>query len=323
MVDDGDQIICVRVLERPLKSDKGLDKWREVANEVMANVERRNTGNRAVRITVELAVGKLHTTFTKMIQIYEPSMLIVGTRGRSLGGMQSLISNRNSFSKWCLQYSPIPVVVVRPSEKREKKREKRAKDPNRQSYAQMLAESGLDMHEANSVSTPNNEQSGTPAMGQEVEVLEPLSKEEEMHKVAAALGLPSRFDPLVKEVDLNERLEELRSKRRGSTSAEASALSSPAGSRGTSPAAGLTRGSGLKAEMEQESGEEGDDDADDEDGDNDEDDEGTGKGKEAANTQMVDDAVKKEKLAKMEKGEAAALAMGRERGSVSSVESAN
>lgn len=81
------------------------------------------------------------------IQLYEPAMLIVGTRGRSLGGLQGLINQRNSFSKWCLQYSPIPVVVVRPTEKRLKKKEKREQDPARQDYARILKESGIHQHE--------------------------------------------------------------------------------------------------------------------------------------------------------------------------------
>jgi hypothetical protein len=29
-----------------------------------------------------------------------------------LVGFHGLGSNRNSFSKWCLQYSPIPVIIV-------------------------------------------------------------------------------------------------------------------------------------------------------------------------------------------------------------------
>lgn len=245
-------------------------------------------------------------------------MLIVGTKGRSLGGMQSLLSNRNSFSKWCLQYSPIPVVVVRPTEKREKKKEKRMNDPNRQSYAAMLAESGG--HEADSLSTPLNEKDGEKKDGREVEVLEPISKEEEMHKVAAALGLPSRFDPMVKEVDLSERLEELRQKRRGSQ--DQSNLSSPAGSRGTSPAAGPRRGSLLKTELQSPGVSDNEADDGDASSEGDDGDDGIRTGETmGANVQAVDDIEKKEKLSKMEKGEAAALARGRERGSVSSVES--
>lgn len=68
--------------------------------------------------------------------IYEPALLIVGTRGRSLGGMQGLLPG--SVSKYCLQQSPIPVIVVRPSSKREKKKQKRLADPTRRSYNHIL-----------------------------------------------------------------------------------------------------------------------------------------------------------------------------------------
>jgi len=58
-------------------------------------------------------------------------MLIVGTRGMSeLKGMFM-----NSVSKYCLQHSPVPVVVVRPENKvkkqQQKKAEKAAKKANR------------------------------------------------------------------------------------------------------------------------------------------------------------------------------------------------
>lgn len=49
-------------------------------------------------------------------------MLIVGTRGMSeLKGMFI-----NSVSKYCLQHSPVPVVVVRPENKVKKQKEKKA-----------------------------------------------------------------------------------------------------------------------------------------------------------------------------------------------------
>lgn len=116
-------------------------------------------------------------------------MLIVGTRGRSLGGVQGLVSNRNSFSKWCLQYSPIPVVVVRPTEKRIKKKNKRGADPSRQDYARILRESGINEHETNPGSSAVElEISNTPDV--------------EAHAVAAALGLPAAFDPTLKPIHL-------------------------------------------------------------------------------------------------------------------------
>lgn len=113
-------------------------------------------------------------------------MLIVGTKGRSLDSVSSAFFNRSSFSKYCLQYSPVPVVVVRPTEKREKKRLKRAQDPSRQSYLQMLPGQ---KHEADSENSSIYE-------------LEPnISAAEEAHRVAIANGLPAKYDPTLKPLD--------------------------------------------------------------------------------------------------------------------------
>lgn len=117
--------------------------------------------------------------------MYQPAILIVGTRGRSLGGIQGLVNARNSFSKYCLQYSPIPVVVVRPTGQRMKKKAKRHKDATRQTYVAMLAAAD-GRHEADNPAT------GT----YELEVQN--SPDEEAHQVAKVLGLPARFDPTIK-----------------------------------------------------------------------------------------------------------------------------
>lgn len=114
-------------------------------------------------------------------------MLIVGTRGRSLGGFQNLVTT--SFSKWCLQYSPIPVVVVRPTEKREKKKKKRLNDPARQNYAQILQDNGQGIHEAN-VNPKDNTYEPT--------MLPSKGADAEAHAVAEALELPAHFDPTIK-----------------------------------------------------------------------------------------------------------------------------
>lgn len=119
-------------------------------------------------------------------------MLIVGTRGRSLGGIQGLVNTRNSFSKYCLQYSPVPVVVVRPTEKRIKKKEKRANDAGRQTYISMLAATN-GKHEADS------EASST------YELETQFSADEEAHQVAKVLGLPASFDPTIKPLQYTTR----------------------------------------------------------------------------------------------------------------------
>lgn len=95
------------------------------------------------------------------------------------------MNTRNSFSKYCLQYSPVPVVVVRPDDKRLKKKEKRTHDPSRQSYAAMLSHNA-GKHEADSESSSL------------FELEKGLSPDEEAHRVAAAIGLPAAFDPLIK-----------------------------------------------------------------------------------------------------------------------------
>lgn len=92
---------------------------------------------------------------------------------------------RNSFSKYCLQYSPVPVVVVRPDEKRQKKREKRDNDPEKRSYRQML-QANKGVHEADSET----------AIDWQIE--SKLSADEEAGKVAKALGLPAKFDPTLR-----------------------------------------------------------------------------------------------------------------------------
>lgn len=119
------------------------------------------------------------------MHMYQPAVLIVGTRGRSLGGIQGLVNSRNSFSKYCLQYSPIPVVVVRPTEKRIKKKLKRANDATRQTYLSMLAATN-GLHEADSEASSS------------YELETQYSPDEEAHQVAKVLGLPARFDPTIK-----------------------------------------------------------------------------------------------------------------------------
>jgi hypothetical protein len=115
-------------------------------------------------------------------------MLIVGTRGRSLGGLQGLVNTRTSFSKYCLQYSPVPVVVVRPTDKRMKKRDRRAVDGSRRTYANMLRSTG-GKHETDIAASDS------------FKFEKSISADEEAHHVASVLGLPAAFDPTVKPID--------------------------------------------------------------------------------------------------------------------------
>ncbi|KAL2164323.1 hypothetical protein VTH06DRAFT_3539 [Thermothelomyces fergusii] len=230
MVDDGDEVICVRVLESPVRPDKN---YLEDAKKLLETIMSKNELNKAISITLEYSVGKLHDTFQQLLAIYNPSMLVVGTKGRTLGGIQGLMNARNSFSKYCLQYSPIPVVVVRPDDKRLKKKEKRSQDPTRQNYAAMLAyNSGK--HEADSDTSSVYEFERS------------ISADEEAHRVAAAIGLPARFDPTIKPY-VHRSARNRRASPPGLSSERAASLSPPP----TPPAA-------ESAEEEEESGDDDD-----------------------------------------------------------------
>lgn len=141
LVDDGDEIVCLRAVEKDssIASDAAVEagKYRKEAEKLFEQVIQKNTQNeKAISLVLELAVGKVQDIIQRMIRIYEPAILIVGTRGRNLGGMQGLLPG--SVSKYCLQQSPIPVIVVRPTTKREKKKKKRLADPARRNYNHIL-----------------------------------------------------------------------------------------------------------------------------------------------------------------------------------------
>lgn len=122
------------------------------------------------------------------INIYSPACLIVGTRGRSLGGIQGLLPG--SVSKYCLQNSPVPVIVVRPTAKRDKKKRKRLADPNRRTYMGILEQSGANGSQMLHKSERDKligQHGGDPT-------------EKEAEAVAQAIGLPGTFSAFRKPV---------------------------------------------------------------------------------------------------------------------------
>ncbi|KAK6539838.1 hypothetical protein TWF694_008684 [Orbilia ellipsospora] len=157
LVDDNDEIVCLRVVDKDSKmatADPSAQEklYRLEADKLMQTIITKNDDDKAVSIVLEFCVGKVHDTFQRMINLYEPVMLIVGTRGRSLGGFQGLLPG--SVSKYCLQHSPVPVIVVRPNEKRERKKRKRQDNPARRTYLDIMNKnpllSTIDMMHSNS-----------------------------------------------------------------------------------------------------------------------------------------------------------------------------
>ncbi|KAJ5215921.1 uncharacterized protein N7498_002328 [Penicillium cinerascens] len=182
LVDDGDEIVCLRAVEKDsrMASDAGIEegKYRQEAKRLFDQVIQKNSQDeKAISLVLELAVGKVENIIQRMIRIYEPAMLVVGTRGRNLKGVHSLLPG--SVSKYCLQQSPIPVIVVRPSPKREKKKKKRRADPTRKSYNQILNLS---------------EQRGSRIFDASSSTEDGVSKlPDEEAAVAEALGLPASY----------------------------------------------------------------------------------------------------------------------------------
>lgn len=144
LADDGDEIVCLRVIDSTSKiayatSDKASEEkvYREEAHKFLEHILSKNTEGRKVSLVLEFALGDVQSMIKRMIQIYEPSVLVVGTKGRSIEGFKGLLPG--SVSKWCLQHSPIPVVVVKPKQKRDNKKAKREANPHKLAYIDMIA----------------------------------------------------------------------------------------------------------------------------------------------------------------------------------------
>ncbi|WPH02134.1 adenine nucleotide alpha hydrolases-like protein [Acrodontium crateriforme] len=194
LVDDGDEVVCLRVVEPDSREavkwarGQGEKGYQIEANRFLEEIEKKNRDDRAISLVLEFSIGKVHDTIQQMIRIYEPAMLVVGTRGRSLTGYQGLLSS-GSVSKYCLQYSPVPVIVVRPSSKREAKKRKRLQDPTRTGYRDILDRSDealqgrgghlLDTHNRQSVIGPDFGNLGVLGAG---------DPDEEARRVAEAIG---------------------------------------------------------------------------------------------------------------------------------------
>lgn len=92
---------------------------------------------REISITVEFVIGKVHESIQKMISIYKPDSLVVGTRGRTDSVWKSAFIG--SVSRYCVANSPVPVIVVRPAIKVRKSVQNRA---DRQSYLDLVEGQG-------------------------------------------------------------------------------------------------------------------------------------------------------------------------------------
>ncbi|KAI1316208.1 hypothetical protein EDD11_010318 [Mortierella claussenii] len=122
MVEDGDEIVALRVVPMELRDSfakSGIPSFqgqeiaaRSEATKIMDMIRESNK-SKEINIIVECLVGNVRDTIQHMIKMYEPAMLVVGTRGRN--SMKGFLLG--SVSRYCLNHSPIPVTVVRPASK--------------------------------------------------------------------------------------------------------------------------------------------------------------------------------------------------------------
>ncbi|CEP18728.1 hypothetical protein [Parasitella parasitica] len=126
IMDDGDELIVLRVVTVDMNGKSGNEEdyeneWRRKGGKYLwAGLGWAGLGLiltiLEISVVIEFVIGKVQETIQHMISMYQPSLLIVGTRG--LSEFKGMLLN--SVSKYCLQHSPVPVAVVRPEDKLKK-----------------------------------------------------------------------------------------------------------------------------------------------------------------------------------------------------------
>jgi len=148
LVQDEDELIVFRGIDTD-DLEKDHDLYREEAKELMRQVQEKCMEcdpERKLSIIVECIAGKITTTIDRLIALYRPDSVVVGTRGQR-GMMQAWgttfgSSRMGSVSKYCLSHSPVPIIVVRPENKVRKAMEKRRADPKRGKHFDELTKGG-------------------------------------------------------------------------------------------------------------------------------------------------------------------------------------
>jgi len=147
LVQDGDELIVFRGADEDV-FQKDHNLVRDEARELMRTMQEKSIEydpDRKLSLILEYIPGKITDTIDRLIALYRPDSLVVGTRGRRFGAglVQGLGvglvyglgvgsgASIGSVSKYCLSHSPVPVIVVRPGRKLRKAVEKRRADPKR------------------------------------------------------------------------------------------------------------------------------------------------------------------------------------------------
>ncbi|KAN0139186.1 universal stress protein A family protein C25B2.10 [Lactarius tabidus] len=137
LVQDGDELIVFRGIDQD-DLEKDHDVVRDEARDLMHRIQEQCVEvdpERKLSIIVEYIAGKVTTTIDRLIALYRPDSVVVGSRGarkmKQAFGAAFGAQSMGGVSKYCLSHSPVPVIVVRPESKVRKTLDKRRADPKR------------------------------------------------------------------------------------------------------------------------------------------------------------------------------------------------
>jgi len=137
LVQDGDELVVFRGFDEDNLA-KDHDAIRDEAREFLQQLQAKSVEydpDRKMSIIVEFIAGRVTDNIDRLIALYRPESVVVGTRGQR-GMIQSWgaalgAPGMGSVSKYCLSRSPVPIIVVRPERKVRKAQAKRKADPKR------------------------------------------------------------------------------------------------------------------------------------------------------------------------------------------------
>ncbi|KAJ7108808.1 hypothetical protein C8R44DRAFT_635962, partial [Mycena epipterygia] len=135
LAQDGDELIVCRGIDADI-FEKDHNSVREEARQLMLQVQEKSVEydpERKLSLILEFIPGRFTDTLDRLIALYRPDSVVVGTRGKKAWQGMAMMGKGGigSVSKYCLTHSPVPIIVVRPERKVKKAMEKRRADPKR------------------------------------------------------------------------------------------------------------------------------------------------------------------------------------------------
>ncbi|KAK0432137.1 hypothetical protein EV421DRAFT_1893203 [Armillaria borealis] len=133
LVQDGDEFVVCRGVDEDELGAKDHDVLRGEARKLMRRIQDKASEvdpERKVSLILEYVPGRITDTLDRLIALYRPDSVVVGTRGRK--AWQNIGKGpMGSVSRYVLIHSPVPIIVVRPERKVKKAVQKRKADPKR------------------------------------------------------------------------------------------------------------------------------------------------------------------------------------------------